>query len=846
MTDAAGTRGTLRALSVEVAMGPSRARAYRITTLLLLLAAAGPARAEGDPAAPPAPEVASDAAASAQVAPPAPLDLARQAVAERRWDEGAALARALLEGSPDAATRRDATHLLARALAGAGLHADAAQAYADALALGLGPAAPTAIADVIRMALARELIALGDRAGAEAALRPIDDDPSSALREEAVRLRAHLALEVGDAKRARNLYEALERRWPDAPAAREAWVRLAALDLAGGHADEATPVLQRVAKTAPASRAGLEAALVLRERGLRVPLDPERPTLDDVEYLNGERRFREALPRLEVLIAAAAARKDRRAERRARALLMTAQYQLEDFEGALATDAWLADHGGDTLSDYLRARALAYTGDMAAAEKVYLGAGKKNRAAWTSVADLRYEFGRYRDAYRAYYKARQHGKREPSETERMVWCLLRMGEADKAARWFRESGGTARGKGRLWARYWYGRALTLAGKPDEAKVVFTGLADDAPFDYYGIQAWSRLAELEGTAPDAAKNAIPGATVFWTPASVEGVFDEAPAGPSWAEIDRTLGALAAAWGETVPAAARAYELARVGRVDEAAEELRVIDMDLRAMAYGGHLSSRARADMLDNRADKRGRGGERLNGGGARYTKGQARAFSQHRGQVRAALRAAQRTLGEVYGVRRAVFEAKGLTDDPEDEIWRDAYPIAFPELVSPFTRQFGVPPYYLYAIMHVESAYHPHAISVSDAYGLLQVIPKTGRRVAAELGYGEFSPELLLEPPVGVYFGTYYLGRALAKFGGQEPLAAAAYNAGPHRVAAWLHARGEGPMDMFIEEIPFDQARAYSKSVLKHLARYRAAYAGEQRTYVSNELRREYLPAPNY
>ncbi|MCA9518600.1 MAG: transglycosylase SLT domain-containing protein [Myxococcales bacterium] len=823
-------------------MGPCRARACRLTALLLLLTVASPALAEGDP---PASAPAAEPAATALVTPATPFDLARQALVERRFTDAAALAEPLIEAAPDAATRRDATHLLARAQAGAGDHAAAAKSYAAALALGQDEAAPTAIPDVLRMALARELVALGDPTAAEADLRAIDDEPSSALREEAVRLRAHLVLESGDGKRARNLYEELEKRWPDAPAAREAWVRLAALDLAAGRADEAQKVLERVARTAPASRAGLEAALILRERGLRVPLDPEHPTLDDVEYLNSERRFTESLPRLEVLIADAVARKDRRAERRARDLLMTAQYQLEDFAGALATSAWLDEHGGGGLSDYTRARALAYTGDMAAAEKVYVGPGEKNRAAWSRVAELRYEFGQYREAYRAYYKARQRGKREPSETDRMVWCLLRMGEAEKAAKYFRESGGNARGKGRLWTRYWYGRALTLAGKADDAKVVFAGLAEDAPLDYYGVQAWSRLAELEGTAPDMAKNAVPGATVFWTPEAAAGAFDEAPRRPTWAEIDRALGELAAAWGDTVPAAARARELARVGLAEEAAEELRVIDMDLRAMAYGGRVSSRARADLLDNRANKRARGGERLSGSG-RYTKAQARAFAAHRGEVRAALRAAQKTLHEVYGMRRAVFEAKGLTDDPEDEIWRDAYPIAFPELVSPFTKQFGVPPYYLYAIMHVESAYHPHAISVSDAYGLLQVIPKTGRRVAAELGYGEFSPELLLEPPVGVYFGTYYLGRALAKFGGQEPLAAAAYNAGPHRVAAWLHARGEGPMDMFIEEIPFDQARAYAKSVLKHLARYRAAYHGEQHTYVSNELRREYLPEPNY
>ncbi|TNF33434.1 MAG: hypothetical protein EP329_08295, partial [Deltaproteobacteria bacterium] len=224
----------------------------------------------------------------------------------------------------------------------------------------------------------------------------------------------------------------------------------------------------------------------------------------------------------------------------------------------------------------------------------------------------------------------------------------------------------------------------------------------------------------------------------------------------------------------------------------------------------------------------------------------ARAFSRNAGPLRQALREAQRALADPYALRRGAYEEGGFDDGPGSKAWRDSYPIAYPALVSAFSRQFHVPPYYVYAIMTVESAFHPHAISVSDAYGLLQMIPRTGRRVAAELGYGEFRPELLLRPPVNIYFGTYYLASALNKFEGQEPLAAAAYNAGPHRVAAWLLARGEGPMDMFIEEIPFGQTRSYAKSVLKHLARYRAIYHDEPHTYVSNAIARDFAAEPNY
>ncbi len=489
--------------------------------------------------------------------------------------------------------------------------------------------------------------------------------------------------------------------------------------------------------------------------------------------------------------------------------------------------------------------------DLAAAEKIFLDrhSGRKGRGYWSQVADLRYEFGRYKDAYRAYYLARKSGRRgDPDPTDRMIWCLLRMGEpeqAAKAARRFGDRGGRARGTSRLYERYWYARALQLSGDDAAAREVFAGLSEDAPWDYYGVQAWSRLAELDGAVPDEVAGVRASETVRWSEASLAGAFDQAPARAPLPTILVAIQRLADDYGDAAPEAVRALELANLGLLDDAAGELRVIGMDLRTLSYGGSLSSRARADMLDNRATKRARSGASIRERGRKSTQA-ARAFSRNASAIRKALREAQRALADPYALRRGAYEDGGFDDGPTSKAWRDSYPIAYPALVQAFSRQFKVPPYYVYAIMTVESAFHPHAISVSDAYGLLQMIPRTGRRVAHALGYAEFSPELLLEPPVNVYFGTYYLAAALDKFQGQEPLAAAAYNAGPHRVAAWLLARGEGPMDMFIEEIPFGQARSYAKSVLKHLARYRAIYHGELHTYVSNAVARDFAAEPNY
>jgi soluble lytic murein transglycosylase len=235
-------------------------------------------------------------------------------------------------------------------------------------------------------------------------------------------------------------------------------------------------------------------------------------------------------------------------------------------------------------------------------------------------------------------------------------------------------------------------------------------------------------------------------------------------------------------------------------------------------------------------------------GKSRKTTKQAAAMRRESSALRSDLREVQVLLGDPYGTRRAVLENEQwrLTPQLLAERGPSLFPIAYPEVVRPLSEQFGLPPYYVYAIMTVESAFHPGAVSVSSAYGLVQVIPRTGENLARELGYLDFTPERLLDPAVSIYFGGYYLARLLSRFHGQEPLAAAAYNAGPHRVSKWLMARGDIPLDMFIEDIPYDQARGYTKTVLENIAAYRRIYHGEEHVYLSNVIDPTLGDGPNY
>ena len=138
--------------------------------------------------------------------------------------------------------------------------------------------------------------------------------------------------------------------------------------------------------------------------------------------------------------------------------------------------------------------------------------------------------------------------------------------------------------------------------------------------------------------------------------------------------------------------------------------------------------------------------------------------------------------------------------------------------------------------MTVESTYNPWAISRAGARGLMQVMPHTGGLVADRMTWRNFGPALLYEPEVAIEMSAWYFHQLLEKFNGQLPLAIAGYNAGPHRVALWLRRKGHLPMAEFIEELPYTEAREYTKKVLKYLALNRRIYLGNACVWVGQVI----------
>ncbi|MCC6623189.1 MAG: lytic transglycosylase domain-containing protein [Deltaproteobacteria bacterium] len=778
---------------------------------------------------------------------PSPFESARAAALAGQPGAEAELRALAASVTASAADRRDAWHLLARLLDRAGplRAADAADAWRHALELGGSNDAPSRLLDHLRFGLARALVAArGPEAGDEPLelFAAVERDVFSPRRPEAALARARHLEVLGRVPEAKKAYASILERWPESPVVPAVKARLAVVD-----------GVAAVATLAPAS----------------ADVAPARLSLDAIRALLKRRAFPEADLALAPWLVEPppdAPRAAREAWLEALGLELDSHWESFRFKDALALHDKLKAKKKPGLSLDRLIKLHAYDGDFPKAKKLLLQKfrNKKSKAYWAALGDLSFEHARYAEAYDAYVQAWGKKGKEPPQTERMSWCLLRMGKSDKAKSAFAKLGKTRGFNKNLYDRYWYGRSLQLGKKPDDARPIFEGLVEDAPLEYYGHLAWSRLQEMDGAVPAGVKPPPPQAVasnlklvdppeiqpaVGWSEVSLAPPWDAAPRPAALADIEAALTTFAGRWGDAAAEGRRALELVRLGDLAAARAELRVIDMDLRALRMGGVLGNRARSDLLDNRGTPKARGGASMREPGRKGDK-EVAAFKRGAGEIRAGLREVQVLLADPYALRRSVVEKVGWqAATPEvldSEDGRRFYPLAYPEIVEPLATQFGIPAYFVYAIMTVESAFHSGAVSVADAYGLVQVIPRTGEHLANELGFVDFTPEILLEPPNSIYFGGYYLSRLLTRFRGQEPLAAAAYNAGPHRVATWLMARGTIDLDMFVEDIPYDQARNYVKTVIEHIAAYRRVYHGEGHVYVTNTIRADMGDGPNY
>ncbi len=155
-----------------------------------------------------------------------------------------------------------------------------------------------------------------------------------------------------------------------------------------------------------------------------------------------------------------------------------------------------------------------------------------------------------------------------------------------------------------------------------------------------------------------------------------------------------------------------------------------------------------------------------------------------------------------------------------------AYPRGYRQLVEEYSKKYDIDPNLVYAVILAESMFKKDSVSRANAIGLMQIVPLTGRFVASLAGLKDFSPEMLMDPDINLGLGIKYLSMLKTQYSGNLVLMLAHYNAGPTNLNSWLKSNEIQDIDIFIENIPFNETREYIKKVISYYCYYSWLYGG--------------------
>jgi soluble lytic murein transglycosylase len=157
------------------------------------------------------------------------------------------------------------------------------------------------------------------------------------------------------------------------------------------------------------------------------------------------------------------------------------------------------------------------------------------------------------------------------------------------------------------------------------------------------------------------------------------------------------------------------------------------------------------------------------------------------------------------------------------EILQVIFPLTYWDAIKKNAAVYELDPYVVASLVLQESTFDPTAHSGANAWGLMQIVPATGRRLATAVGIRRFNTAMLTNGDTNIRLGTLYFKRLVTQFGGTY-YALASYNAGENRVVRWKAERPNMDEDEFIDDIPFPETQNYVKRILGIAEDYRRLY----------------------
>ena len=130
-------------------------------------------------------------------------------------------------------------------------------------------------------------------------------------------------------------------------------------------------------------------------------------------------------------------------------------------------------------------------------------------------------------------------------------------------------------------------------------------------------------------------------------------------------------------------------------------------------------------------------------------------------------------------------------------------------------------PAFIFAVIHAESSFRPHAVSHRGAMGLMQVMEETGEWVAGMMGIYDYNTDMLFIPEYNIAIGTYFLNWLWRYFDGDVTLILSGYNAGIGNVNRWLNDEQFSYDGETLFYIPFLETRNYVQRVERRTEIYK-------------------------
>jgi len=187
-------------------------------------------------------------------------------------------------------------------------------------------------------------------------------------------------------------------------------------------------------------------------------------------------------------------------------------------------------------------------------------------------------------------------------------------------------------------------------------------------------------------------------------------------------------------------------------------------------------------------------------------------------------------------VIRLLNQAGDSNTEYRNQTWvRIAFPKAHQEIVEQRSKEYGIQSHLIWSLIRQESAFHPRAISTSNAMGLMQLIPPTAKEMIDELKLKKLNfPDDVYRPEINIQLGTHYFSKLLKDFKGNVAMALAGYNAGPHRLKTFFQGRTGNPIgtsfepmdELWIDELPWFETSYYVKAILRNVVMYQALDQG--------------------